>query len=189
MPPLFNTRQTYGLIAILLHWLIAVGLIALFASGLWMTGLDYYHPWYNRAPALHISFGVVVALLVLLRLLLSLVSQAPEPIAGRLFAVAAYLTHMVLHLLPLVIAAAGYLIVTAEGKGVAVFSMFELPPLLESAGERADSAGTVHLWSSWTLMILSLAHAAAAVFHHAVLHDVVLLRMFGYDKTKRGERA
>lgn len=185
---LYNNRHSYGLITILLHWLIAVGLIGLFASGLWMTTLDYYHPWYHRAPALHISVGVVVALLALLRMLWSLFSRKPQQIAERVFALLAQAVHVILHLLPLLVAVSGYLIVTAEGQGAAVFSLFELPPLLEAASERADTAGKLHLWMAWSLMLVSLAHAAAAVFHHAVLHDAVLLRMFGCDCSTPGER-
>ena len=179
MLPLKNNQNSYGLVAILLHWLIAVALVALFASGLWMTGLDYYDPWYNRAPALHISFGVLVTLLVVARILWSLFSRHPQPLATGVAALAATAVHLLLHLLPLLIAVSGYLVVTAEGQGVAVFSLFELPPLLEIADEGAESAGQLHLWLAWGLMILSLAHALAAVYHHFMLHDVVLVRMFG----------
>ena len=174
-----NNEHSYGLVAILLHWLIAIGLVALFASGLWMTSLDYYHPWYNRAPALHISFGVLVTVLVVARMLWSLFSSHPHSLTDRLAALAASAVHLLLHLLPLLIALSGYLVVTAEGQGVAVFSMFELPPLLETASEVAESTGQLHLWLAWALMILSLAHALAAVYHHFMLHDVVLVRMFG----------
>jgi cytochrome b561 len=182
-----NNEHSYGLVAILLHWLIAACLIALFASGLWMTTLDYYHPWYHKAPVLHISVGVVVTLLVLLRIFWSLFSHSPQQLADRLFTLLAQAMHVLLHLLPLLIAVSGYLMVTAEGQGVAVFTLFELPPLLEAAGERADSAGKFHLWLAWSLMILSLAHALAAVYHHFVLHDAVLVRMFALEHTLRGE--
>ncbi len=187
MMQLFNNEHSYGLVAILLHWLIAIGLVALFASGLWMTTLDYYHPWYHKAPALHISVGVVVTLLVLLRIFWSLFSHSPQQLAGRVFTLMAQAMHFLLHLLPLLIAVSGYLMVTADGQGVTVFALFELPPLLEAASERADSAGKFHLWLAWSLMILSLAHAAAAVYHHIVLHDAILVRMFGCNCPPEGE--
>ena len=188
MMRLLNNHQSYGMVAILLHWLIAIGLIALFASGLWMTTLDYYDPWYHKAPALHISVGFVVTLLVLLRIFWSLFSPSPQQLTGRVFTLMAQSVHVLLYLLPLLIAVSGYLMVTAEGQGAAVFSLFELPPLLEAASERADSAGTFHLWCAWMLMLLSLAHAIAAVYHHIVLHDAVLVRMFGCNCTPEGEK-
>jgi len=183
-----NNWNSYGLVAILLHWLIAVGLVALFTSGLWMTTLDYYHPWYHGAPALHISVGVVVTMLVLLRIFWSFFSHSPQHLAGRVSMLLAQIMHILLHLLPLLIAVSGYLMVTAEGQGAAVFSLFELPPLLEAASERADITGKLHLWSAWGLMILTLAHAVAAVYHHIVLHDAVLVRMFGYNSPPEGEK-
>lgn len=183
----YNNEYSYGLVAILLHWLIAIGLIGLFASGLWMTNLDYYDPWYHRAPALHISVGVVFTLLVLLRIIWSLFSHSPQQLVSRIFTLMAQAMHVFLHLLPLLIAVSGYLMVTAEGQGAGVFSLFELPPLLEAASERADSAGRFHLWFAWGLMVLSLAHAAAAVYHHIVLHDAVLVRMFRCDCPPEGE--
>ncbi len=186
MMRLYNNQHSYGLVAIILHWLIASGLIALFASGLWMTTLDYYDPWYHDAPALHISVGVVVTLLVLLRIFWSLLGNSPQQLASRVFRLMAQAMHVLLHLLPLLIAVSGYLMVTAEGQGVAVFSLFELPPLLQAAGERADSAGRFHLWLAWSLMLLSLAHAMAAFYHHFVLHDAVLVRMFA--DTPKGEK-
>lgn len=179
MTRLLNSDDCYGLVAVVLHWLIAAGLLAMFASGLWMTGLDYYHPWYHRAPALHGSSGLAVAMLVLLRLLWSLASRAPRPLAGRFFTGLAHLMHALLHLMPLLLAWSGYLVVTADGKGVAFFSLFELPPLLDAASERADVAGSFHLWLAWSMMLLSLAHAGAAVYHQLVLRDNVLLRIFG----------
>jgi cytochrome b561 len=186
MIQLYNNEHSYGLVAILLHWLIAVGLVALFTSGLWMTTLDYYDPWYHRAPALHISVGAVVTILVLLRIFWSLFSYSPQQFAGRLFMLMAQAMHVLLHLLPLLIAVSGYLMVTAEGQGVRVFSLFELPSLLEAASERADSAGNFHYWCAWSLIILSLAHAMAAVYHHFLLHDSVLVRMFAPGYKPRG---
>ena len=188
MTRLLNSDDSYGLVAVVLHWLIAVGVIAMFASGLWMTTLDYYHPWYHRAPALHGSCGLAVALAVLLRLLWSLASRSPRPLAGRLFTAMARLTHALLHLLPLLAACSGYLMVTADGKGAAFFSLFELPPLLDAQSERADIAGRFHLWLAWSLMLLSLAHAAAAIYHQLVLRDNALLRITGCSCSSRGER-
>ncbi|MEJ2417556.1 MAG: cytochrome b/b6 domain-containing protein, partial [Exilibacterium sp.] len=62
-----NTQTQYGLVTILLHWIIAILVIGLFALGLYMTDLTYYDPWYRKGPDLHRSLGIIVALLLLLR--------------------------------------------------------------------------------------------------------------------------
>ena len=61
--------QHYHPLHIALHWLMALMIPALFGVGLWMTGLDYYSSWYKTAPDLHKSFGLLLLLLLLLRLI------------------------------------------------------------------------------------------------------------------------
>ena len=57
-----NTEEGYGLVAIVLHWSMAVVVIVLFALGLWMVDLTYYDPWYRRAPDIHKGLGVLLAI-------------------------------------------------------------------------------------------------------------------------------
>ena len=40
----------FGIIAVTLHWLVAITVFGLFGLGLCMTGLDYYDSWYKQAP-------------------------------------------------------------------------------------------------------------------------------------------
>lgn len=46
-----NTVDTYGLVAVLLHWLIAAVVVGLFALGLWMVELTYYDTCPAVTPA------------------------------------------------------------------------------------------------------------------------------------------
>ena len=48
-----NSDQAYGIIAIALHWLVAVAVLGLFGLGLWMVDLTYYDTWYRTAPSIH----------------------------------------------------------------------------------------------------------------------------------------
>ena len=65
-----NTRETYGLIAIVLHWVVAVGFLASYVS-------VYYRQWFTEAKTpenwtalqLHLSVGVTIAVFVLLRVI------------------------------------------------------------------------------------------------------------------------
>ena len=72
-----NTSSSYGLIAILMHWSIALSIILLIALGLWMTGLDYYDPWYKKGPDIHRGLGILVAGLLIGRLLWRLANPQP----------------------------------------------------------------------------------------------------------------
>src|SRR5690625_7065992 len=56
-------------------------MVVLFGLGLYMVGLSYYDPWYNRAPSLHISLGLLVLLLTLIRIVWRLAQRRnPAPL-------------------------------------------------------------------------------------------------------------
>jgi len=73
-----NTKTSYGLLSILLHWLMAALLTTLFITGLYMTSLDYYDPLYHRLPHWHKSLGVITAFLLLIRLGWNANNSAPD---------------------------------------------------------------------------------------------------------------
>lgn len=60
--------QGFGLVTILLHWVCALIIVFLFSLGLYMTSLSYYDDWYHKAPSLHVSLGLILFLLMVLRL-------------------------------------------------------------------------------------------------------------------------
>ena len=176
---LSDTRSGFGWISIAMHWLVALTVIALFGLGLWMTGLDYYHPWYRRGPDLHRGIGVLLALAVILRLALRWSMPRPEP-AGRLSGVERRLSrtaHALLYLLPLLLAVSGYLISTADGRPLSVFDWFEIPALVSGIENQEDVAGDVHYVLGWALIGLAGLHALAALKHHFLDRDATLRRM------------
>lgn len=177
-----NSSQQFGLVSVCLHWGMALAIYAMFALGLWMVGLGYYDSWYHDAPEIHKSIGIILLLTLIIRLLWRVLSPPPPSLNSysALVRVTAVLTHWLLYGLLLAIFISGYLISTADGKPVAVFSWFELPALFTGAGEQADLAGDIHLWLAWTVVILSLLHALAALKHHFIDGDITLKRMLGF---------
>ncbi len=176
-----NTADTYGLVAVLLHWLIAAVVVGLFALGLWMVELTYYDTWYRRAPELHKGIGVMLLLTLLLRLGWRLVNPRPRPEPGQsaLEQRIARLTHRLLYLLPLLVMTSGYLISTADGRPLDVFGLFSVPATLTGLPSQADLAGDVHLVLAIALVTLAAVHALAALKHHFIDRDATLLRMLG----------
>lgn len=178
----------YSSFAKWLHWLTAVAVAFLFALGLWMVGLDYYHEWYQKAPTLHIGLGVSLALLTLLRLVYRSVHSYPPPIAdaGRLSTIGAKAAHIGLYFLLLLLFATGYFIVTAEGESLSVFGLFEIPAFALGGDNVQDQAGEIHKWSSYVLVGLAAGHSGAALWHHFVMRDNTLLRMI--SRAREGQR-
>jgi len=171
----------YNLLTIFLHWITALAVVGLFALGLWMDGLGYYDAWYQKAPHIHRSIGLLLAGLIILRLIWRQVTTLPAPLDNhkpweRLSAKA---THWLLYGLLLLIFVSGYLISTAKGKPIEVFNWFSVPSLISGVDNLEDLSGEIHELAAFSVIGLTLLHAAAALKHHFIDRDRTLLRMFG----------
>ncbi len=174
----------YSSISKLIHWLMAVLILAMFGVGYWMVDLTYYSAWYKTAPHYHKSVGVLLALLLLVRI--GAIWRVGKPAAlhshSRWEQLLAKWTHSFLYLLLLVIMLTGYLISTEDGRGIEVFNWFVLPGVGELFAGQADIAGDLHEWFAYSLMVLVLLHAAGAIKHQLWDKDATLRRMW-WSKT------
>ena len=155
---------------------MALGLISLFAAGLYMTDLTYYDSLYHIAPWWHKSVGLLMLLLLVIRLLWLLLNPTPKPLATHKpwERILASISHRLLYLLILVLCISGYLISTSKGTGIEFFGWFEIPPLKQLSSDNTDLAGEVHFYLAWTLIIIAAFHAAAALKHHFIDRDDTL---------------
>lgn len=175
-----NHNGGWGVVAMGLHWLIALAVFGMFGLGLYMTDLTYYDQWYHEAPHVHRSIGVLLFLLMVGRLLWRLGNAAPPPLAShktweRLLARA---VHIAFYLLLFALMISGYLITTADGRPVYVFDWFSVPATL-TGQHQEDIAGVIHRWLAWSVIGLALLHTAAALKHHFIDRDNTLKRMLG----------
>lgn len=176
-----NTGSHYGLVSILIHWLVAVAVFSLFGLGYWMVGLDYYSSWYKTAPDIHKGVGILLFVLMLGRVFWRWISPTPGglPNHGRLTRLGSKFGHGFLYLGLFVLMFSGYLISTADGRGIDVFGLFVVPATITSIPDQEDIAGLVHEYLAWTLVIFAGLHALAALKHHFIDRDRTLVRMFG----------
>lgn len=175
-----NRADAYGLVSILLHWLTLPLVLGLFGLGLYMTALDYYHPWYRSAPACHKGLGVLLFSLVVARLAWRLLSPPPHPLSPRPWERRlAQVVHGLLYALLLALPLTGYLVSTADGRPLEVFGWFSIPSLTGQVQHLEDLAGGLHYGLAWTLMALVVLHGLGALKHHLIDRDVTLLRMLG----------
>jgi cytochrome b561 len=176
-----NTVTTYGWVAILLHWLVAITIFAMAGLGFYMVDLDYYNAWYHKAPYIHKSVGVLLLLVMLLRVFWRFGNVIPKAVEGvkAWEEKIASLVHKAMYLLVFAIMGSGYLISTADAKSIDVFGWFELPATLTSIPNQEDVAGVVHLVLVVILLVLVVMHAGAALKHHFIDKNRTLLRMLG----------
>lgn len=177
-----NDHRGYGLVAVALHWTVALAVVGLFALGLYMRTLGYYDPLYRALPQWHKDVGLALVLLVLVRLAWRLSNPRPtaepghRPWERRLAGV----THGLLYLLPFAMLASGYLIATADGRPMPLWGgAVTLPALVTGIAQLEESAGAIHRALAFGFIGLAALHAAGALKHHLIDRDRTLLRMLG----------
>lgn len=174
---MFNTAERYGWVARLLHWVMALAIFSMFGLGLWMRELDYYSPYYKSAPDLHKSIGLVLLVVLVFRLIWKLVNKSPvhediTPFERK----ASHFVHLILYPLLFVLMIAGYFISTADGRPILMFGAIEVPALVNRKGLEAV-AGIIHYYIAFVIIAVAVFHAFAALYHHFVKRDGVLLCM------------
>ncbi len=183
--PIKNTPDVYGWVSVVVHWLSALVFFGLFALGLWMTSLDYYHPWYKQGPDLHRSLGVLLVALSLGRWCWQWLNPRPHlamPNWQRRLAVG---VQQLFYLLFVLMLLSGYAITTAKGQPLEVFNWFSIPALLPEIAQLEDIAGEVHEWLAYGFVALVALHAGAAFKHHFINKDNTLLMMLGRTKQSK----
>lgn len=174
---LHNSQHSYGWVAISIHWLSAIVVLAMFAVGYWMVDLSYYSEWYKTAPHYHKSVGLLLTALTLFRLGWKIKQVSPQALGNKLEQIGAKLGHIGIYALLMAIFISGYLISTADGRGIEVFNWFTLPGLGELFPDQEDIAGLIHEWLAYGLMALVAVHSLAAIKHHFIDKDLTLKRM------------
>lgn len=174
-----NRDSHWGLVSILLHWLSAVVILALFTLGIYMTGLTYYDPWYHQAPHIHKSTGLLLLLLTLVRLAWLGLAGSPLPVANQppIQVKLATWVHRMMYLLILMVAGSGYLISTAKGDPIQVFDWFSIGSLVSRGEVQSELAGQVHLVLAYALIVVACGHALVALKHHFIDRDSTLARI------------
>ncbi len=173
-------RSRYHGLSILLHWLMVPMVLGLFVVGFWMVDLTYYSAWYKTAPHYHKSVGISLAVLLILRLAVLSLKRKPPPLVthSKVVQRVSKLTHIALYLLLMLIMMSGYLISTADNRGIEVFDWFVVPGFGELFDQQADRAGSVHKWLAYGLIALVVLHALGALKHHFIDKDATLKRMW-----------
>lgn len=181
-----NTPTRYGIVAQVLHWLIVALVMVQFVLGIRAHGLPVS---LERLILLarHKSIGLSIFILVVLRLGWRLYSPPPPlPPAPLQSRAAAYLSHGLMYALLLVMPVVGWLYSSASNLTVSWFGWFPLPNLVAPDRRLAHGLLLAHESMAWVLLAVIVIHVCAALWHHIILRDDVLLRMLPF--TQNGGR-
>lgn len=174
--------KRYSTAAIVLHWLLALVILAMFAVGLYMTDLPF-SPQRLKLYNWHKWAGVTFLALTLLRLVWRLTHRPPAlPVAVTRTMPgwqhrAYHATHHLMYLLFFAVPLVGWAYSSAAGFPIVWFGQFPLPDLLPVNKELAELIKPLHKYLALALMALAGLHIAAAIKHQWVDRDGLLGRM------------
>ena len=173
----------YTVPAMVLHWVVAMLVVAQFAWGWWMLGIPK-QPAGLRADAfnLHKSIGLTILALMILRILWRAGHRPPAlPPMPRWQARAARATHLLLYVLLVVHPLAGYLGSEFSGYPVRYFG-FVLPGWAPRSVPLKDFMSAVHLATSWLIAAAVVLHLSGVAKHVIVDRDRLLARMLPFQR-------
>ena len=174
-----NTQTSFGLITIMIHWIMALIIVGLFILGKYMLDLDYYDAYYQTAPWWHKSFGLLVFILLLFRILWKLRNPKVQPLQSyKPYEIKlAQLIQLSMYLILLICCISGMIISTTKEAVLSFFGLFDVPTLYTVGKEQVIFIEQVHEYSTLTLIVLASLHMLAAFKHHFLDKDGTLTRI------------
>ncbi|ASP49442.1 cytochrome b [Cognaticolwellia beringensis] len=187
-----NTVNDYGSIAKWLHWGSAMVFFGAYIS-------VYYRHWFTEdktpenwtALQLHLSFGVTLGVLVILRIIWRMNNRTPDPEPGtKLANLAAHVGHYALYAVLIIMPVTGYLGAKVDTEFFFIFDIarFESTQLFQSfirqelgiSYEKFEAPlDFIHkqVLGQWLAWMLIVGHVLAALYHHFIKQDRTLKKM------------
>lgn len=186
-----NTYEAYGSIAKWFHWITATLFLISYCA-------IYYRQWFAEsefenwcAIQLHLSTGITVGVIVILRIIWRCFNQLPESEPGtRLQHRVARVAHYALYAIMIIMPITGYFSIAdylSRGGNVTYFFLFDITSFREiqiynlvgiTLEQLEKPADLIHSYlGAWVVWLLILGHLLAALYHHFIKKDRTLYKM------------
>ena len=200
---MFNNYARYGAVAMILHWAMALMIIAIIGIGLYMVEPSNFDPKNVDDLSrqfdlyqLHKSLGLTVLGLSVVRLFWRLINVIPElPAHMSTFEkLAAHATHILFYGIMIGLPLTGWMMVSVSPLEIPTlyfnFIFLEVPHLpamsfpvigeFKTAKEAEAALKMAHQWLAYGTIALLMLHIGAAMYHHLLKGDDVLTRMLPF---------
>src|SRR5215471_21547347 len=174
---MIGVRHSFSPLQRLLHWLMAVCLLAMLFIGVGMVST--VTPKYLPLLSIHRSLGIAILVLALIRLAVRLYwgvpgfpADLPEPMK-----LAAELSHYTLYALMICMPLLGWAMLSAAAYPVVLYGGVWLPPILPQSDSLHALLWSAHYHLAFVFFALILMHVAAALFHALIRLDGVFASM------------
>jgi cytochrome b561 len=168
--------RRYSPVAISLHWIMAALILFSGVLGLllddWPKDTKLF--WIN----IHAQVGLLVLVLLLARIWWRR-THTPPPLPAEVSEIsrrASHPVHLLIYALMLMVPVVGIVAFVWHAR-ILDFGLFSIDFGVKSNGPVYHQAEDIHLWLTYGLLALVAGHAVAALWHHFISRDTVLLRM------------
>lgn len=168
----------YGQVAQFFHWSTAVLVLAAFTLGPGGSEQRVYSPAQDFERQIHETLGLCVLGLLVLRLLWRLLDT--RPVAIQLppwMNILAKAVQVALYLLLFAVPASAIVGAWLEGHPLTLLAGIQIVPPVGLSHDLGATIASVHTWLGDTILWLAGFHAVAALYHHFLLKDSVLVSM------------
>lgn len=178
--------ERYTRVAMALHWIMALGILALLTLGLVMVHVSLDSGTVFSLHQLHKSIGITVLLVAFLRVAWRLTHRPPSlprtmtPVEMY----AAHAEHALLYAALFLMPLSGWAFVSSSALGIptVLFGVVPWPnlpvlPDLIDKGPVEAAFKLIHTYGAYGLIALLVVHIGAVLRHHFWLRDTIVTRM------------
>src|SRR6266508_3655653 len=180
-----NASDSWGAPAKLFHWVMAALILAQITLGV-MAASWRLSPTKIELFFWHKSTGALILALVALRLLWRLANPTPALPSGMAAweRAAARLSHLLLYVLMIALPVTGWIVNSASNVPFRIFWLIPLPAIVAPDKPTAELVALEHEGLVAVLALVLVAHIGAALRHHFVKRNAVLVRMLPGTRTR-----
>ena len=176
-----NSTESFNPWVKRIHGLMAVAMIAAIAIILYADELPK-GPGKFELYFWHKSLGVALGMLVIARIVMVVKLGKPQPLGAGIQKLAAVWGHRLLYLAMVIMPISGLTMSYAGGHSIPFFGLFTISGAEEKLSALAGIAHETHEITGNILIALIVIHIVAGLYHHFVMKDDTLKRMFGKGK-------
>jgi cytochrome b561 len=185
--PSRDTREQLARTSVMLHWLVAIAMIAMLGFGLYLSQMERGDAK-SALIQVHKSFGSLVLFLVMARIWWRLRQGSLQPIGNhpRWQRMAATASHHFLLFATIAMPLTGFVRSIGRGRAIDIFGYPFIPQLLAEKNDTISAIGSsAHEVIAYITMAVLALHVAVALKHHLVDGDGTLRRILGARVTER----
>ena len=166
-----GTENSWGLVAKLFHWIIAILVFIQIAAGI---NLHFMESSMQKSSFIdiHKIIGSLILILVFLRLVWRFYNSQPSnDNVPFMHVVVSKFVHVILYILMIWIPIQGMLLTWTGGYDVSILGLFNLPRLVEENLMMYDQFKNFHYYFALLLTFTFIIHLSAGLYHRFIAGD------------------